>query len=80
MSTILYVLVALLLLGILITVHELGHFLMARLTGIEVKEFSIGFGPTLIKWKSRKHGTDYALRLLPLGGFNAFYGEDYVTG
>ena len=80
MSTVLYILIALLLLGILITVHELGHFLAARMTGIAVKEFAIGFGPKLVSWKGKKHETVYSLRLLPLGGFNAFYGEDDVTG
>lgn len=80
MTTFLYVLLALLLLGILITVHEFGHFITARMTGIAVKEFGIGFGPKLVSWKGKKHGTVYSLRLLPLGGFNAFYGEDDVTG
>ena len=80
MTTFLYILLALLLLGILITVHEFGHFITARLTGIAVKEFAIGFGPKLISWKGRKHETVYSLRLLPLGGFNAFYGEDDLTG
>ncbi len=80
MSTLVYILLAILLLGILIAIHEFGHFLMARLTGIAVKEFSIGFGPKLLSWKSKKHETDYSLRLLPLGGYNAFYGEDDVEG
>ena len=55
--TIFYVLVALLLLGVLIMVHEAGHFLAARMTGIQVMEFSIGFGPKLFGWKSKKHDT-----------------------
>ena len=80
MSTILYVLLAILLLGILIAIHEFGHFLMARLTGIAVKEFAIGFGPKILSWKSKKYETVYSLRLLPLGGFNAFYGEDDLEG
>ena len=80
MSTVLYVILALFLLGILITVHEFGHFITARLTGIAVKEFAIGFGPKVISWKGKKHDTVYSLRLLPLGGFNAFIGEDDVTG
>ena len=74
--TILYVLLALLLLGILIIVHEGGHFLGARLTGIPVREFSIGFGPKLLERKSRKHDTNFVLRAIPAGGYCAFYGED----
>ena len=80
MSNILYILAALLLLGILIAVHEFGHFLAARLTGIAVREFAIGFGPKLLQWTSKKHGTRFSIRLLPLGGFNSFYGEDDLTG
>ena len=74
--TVLYVLAALVLLGILIVVHEGGHFLAARLTGIPVREFSIGFGPLIYKHEGKKHGTLFSLRLIPAGGFCAFYGED----
>ena len=73
--TILYVLLALLLLGILITVHEFGHFAFSRLCGIPVKEFSIGFGPKLIQWKSQKHETLFSIRPIPLGGYCMFYGD-----
>ena len=75
-----YILLALLLLAILITVHEFGHFLAARLMRIEVREFSIGFGPKLAGWKSRKYETDFSVRAIPLGGFCAFYGEDDAKG
>ena len=78
--TILYVLIAILLLGILVTVHEAGHFLAARLTGIEVMEFAIGFGPKIVGWKSKKHGTAFSLRAIPFGGYCAFYGEDDAEG
>ena len=71
---------AILLLAILITVHEFGHFLAARATKIEVREFAVGMGPKLIGWKSRKHGTDFSIRAIPLGGFCAFYGEDDTKG
>ena len=54
--TILYILLAIAMLGVLITVHEFGHFIASRLTGIAVKEFSIGFGPKIVQWKSKKHG------------------------
>lgn len=74
------VLIAILIVGILIIVHEAGHFWAARLTGIAVREFSVGFGPKLLGWKSKKHETVFTLRLIPMGGFCAFYGEDDVTG
>lgn len=80
MSTILYVLLALLLLGIMITVHELGHFLAARACGIAVKSFGIGFGPRIANWTSKKTGTEYSFRLIPAGGFCGFYGEDDADG
>ena len=80
MSSILYLLLALLLLGIMVTVHELGHFLAARACGIAVRAFSIGFGPKLLGWKSKKHETEYTLRLIPGGGYCAFYGEDDTEG
>jgi regulator of sigma E protease len=77
--TILYVLLAILLLAILIVVHEFGHFIFARVTGIEVMEFSVGFGPKLWGRKSKK-GTQFSIRAIPLGGYCAFYGEDDVNG
>ena len=77
--TVVSVLVALLLLGILITVHEFGHYIFARMTGIEVMEFAIGFGPKIVGWTG-KSGTKFALRCIPLGGYCAFYGEDDVEG
>ena len=77
--TILYVLVAILLLGILVMVHEFGHFIAARAVGIEVMEFSIGFGPKLLGWQGKK-GTAFSLRLIPMGGYCAFYGEDDAKG
>ena len=65
-------------LGVLITVHEAGHFLAARLCGIEVQEFAMGMGPALISRTSKK-GTKFSLRALPIGGFCQFYGEDEDT-
>ncbi len=73
--SILYILLAILLLAILIVVHEMGHFWAARWTKIDVMEFSVGFGPKLIGWKSRKYDTTFAVRAIPLGGYCAFYGE-----
>ena len=80
MTTVLYILLALLLLGIMVTVHELGHYCAARLCSIAVRAFSIGFGPKLAGWKSKRTGTDYTLRLIPGGGYCAFYGEDDTEG
>ncbi|MBQ8556828.1 MAG: site-2 protease family protein [Clostridia bacterium] len=74
-----YVLIGILLLGILIAVHEFGHFMAARICGIEVMEFAIGFGPKIVGWTG-KSGTKFAFRCIPLGGYCAFYGEDDVDG
>lgn len=59
--------------GLLILVHELGHYFVARLTGIRVLELAIGFGPKLVGWT--KNGIDYSLRIVPLGGFCRMLGE-----
>lgn len=74
--TILYVILALLMLGIMILVHEAGHFFASRITGIPVKEFSIGFGPKLLQWKGKKHDTLFSVRLIIAGGYCMYYGED----
>ena len=73
--TILYVLLAILLLGILIMVHEFGHFAVARLCGIAVKEFSLGFGPVIWQHKSKKSDTTFSIRPIPMGGYCMFYGD-----
>ncbi len=75
-----YIILAILLLAILITVHEFGHFLAARAMKIDVREFAVGMGPKIVGWKSRKHETDFSVRAIPLGGFCAFYGEDDTKG
>ncbi len=62
--------------GVLILVHEAGHFAAARLCGVQVNEFAIGMGPTLISRKAQKSGTVFSLRLLPIGGFVSMSGED----
>ena len=73
-SGILYALPAIAVLALLIIVHELGHFMAARLQGIYANKFSIGFGPVL--WKYQGPETEYALRAFPLGGFVGFPEED----
>lgn len=60
--------------GLLILVHELGHYFVARLTGIRVLELAIGFGPKVIGWT--KNDIDYSLRIFPLGGFCRLLGEN----
>lgn len=69
-----YILVAILMFGVLIAVHEFGHFITAKLLGVRVNEFAIGMGPEIF---SRQKGeTKYALRALPIGGFCAMEGEE----
>lgn len=60
--------------GLLILAHELGHYYVARLTGIRVLELAVGFGPKLLSWT--KNGIDYSLRAVPLGGFCRLMGEN----
>jgi len=73
-GTLQYAFAIITLLGGVIAVHELGHFLFAKWAGIRVDTFSIGFGPKLF---SRKYGeTEYCLSLIPLGGFVKIYGQD----
>lgn len=68
------VIAGLILFGVLVTVHELGHFFMAKATGMQVDEFAIGFGPLLLQRK--KGDTLYSLRLFPLGGYNRIAGME----
>lgn len=68
------ILIFILILGVLIGSHELGHFLVAKANGITVKEFALGMGPKL--WSFTKGGTVYSIRLLPIGGACMFEGED----
>ena len=70
-----YPLAFLFLLGVLITVHEFGHFIAARLAGVKVLRFSIGFGPSIFSFTG-KLGTEFRLALLPLGGFVEMQGEE----
>ncbi len=70
------VLLAILILLVMITVHEFGHYLAGKLLKFKIDEFSIGFGPALFKRRSKKTGELFALRLIPLGGYCAFAGED----
>ena len=67
------IIVALLIFGLIVTIHELGHFLLAKKNGITVIEFSIGMGPRLLT--TVKRGTRYSLKLFPIGG-SCQMGED----
>ncbi len=62
-------------LGILITIHEYGHFWVARRCGVKVERFSIGFGKPLLRWNGRD-GTEYIIAVLPLGGYVKMLGQD----
>ena len=69
-----YILIAILMFGVLIFVHELGHFLTAKALDVQVNEFSICMGPAL--WKKQRGETLYAVRCIPIGGYCAMEGED----
>lgn len=60
--------------GILILIHELGHFFVARWTGVGVERFSIGFGPVLLRWRGKE--TEYVLSAIPMGGYVKMMGEE----
>ena len=66
-------------LSVLVVLHELGHFVIARRLGVRVNEFAIGMGPKLLGWTSPRTGTLYSLRALPIGGYCAMQGEDGKT-
>ena len=74
MSQLLFILLALVVLGVIIMVHEFGHYFVGRRMGIGVVEFSVGMGPKILGWT--KNGTRYSLRAIPLGGYCSFLGED----
>ncbi|WP_457625407.1 RIP metalloprotease RseP [Persephonella sp.] len=67
----------LIMIGVLITIHEFGHFIFARMFGVKVEVFSIGFGPPIFRWKGKE--TVYQIAAIPLGGYVKMYGEDSMT-
>ena len=69
-----YILIAILIFGFLIFIHELGHFLTAKALDVQVNEFSICMGPAIVK--KQRGETLYALRCIPVGGYCAMEGED----
>ena len=60
----------------MVTIHEFGHYLAGKILGFKINEFSVGFGPALWKKRSKTTGELFAVRLIPLGGYCAFDGED----
>ena len=77
MHIILAVIALLVVLGVVVFIHELGHFFAARWAGVRVDKFSIGFGPAIVKWHDR-HGTQWQIACLPLGGYVSIYGQDMM--
>ena len=75
MTTIGYIALAVLVLLLMITIHELGHYLFGKWLGFKIEEFSIGFGKAIFK-KTLKSGEVFSIRIIPLGGYCAFAGED----
>lgn len=71
MTLILFILI----LGLIVFIHEFGHFIMAKKNGVYVYEFSIGFGPKLFSFKRKNDETEYMIKLIPLGGYVALAGE-----
>ena len=65
----------LIVLGVVVFIHELGHFLAARWAGVRVNTFSIGFGPAIVKWHD-KYGTQWQIACIPLGGYVSIYGQE----
>lgn len=76
MCEIITIIIAVLIFGVLIFIHELGHYLAARAFKVGIKEFAIGMGPKIISKTSEKTQIVYSLRLLPIGGFVSMVGED----
>ncbi len=70
------VMLAIFMLLVMITVHEFGHYIAGKIFKFKINEFSIGFGPALFKKKHKKTDELFAIRLIPLGGYCAFEGED----
>lgn len=60
----------------MVTIHEFGHYVAGKILGFKINEFSVGFGPAILKKRSKKTGELFALRVIPLGGYCAFDGED----
>ena len=69
MNSIISLLILIIILGIIVSIHEFGHFITAKKSGVYVYEFSIGFGPRLFKFTRKNDVTEYSIRAIPLGGY-----------
>ena len=67
---------AIVILLVMVSIHEFGHYVAGKILGFKINEFAVGFGPALLKKRSKKTGELFALRVIPLGGYCAFDGED----
>ena len=72
------VLLAVVILLAMVTIHEFGHYVAGKILGFRINEFAVGFGPAIFKKRSKKTGELFALRIIPLGGYCAFDGEDEI--
>jgi regulator of sigma E protease len=77
MTSALYAILAILLFGLLVGIHEFGHFAAAKACGVKVLEFSLGMGPALFQKQGKE--TLYSLRIIPFGGYCAMAGEDEAS-
>ena len=71
------ILLAIVILLAMVTIHEFGHYIAGKILGFKINEFAVGFGPAIFKKRSKKTGELFALRMIPLGGYCAFDGEDF---
>lgn len=72
------VVLAIVVLLVMVTIHEFGHYVVGKWLGFRINEFAVGFGPAILKKRSKKTGEVFSLRVIPLGGFCAFDGEDEI--
>ena len=77
MSHLITLLIFLAILGLIVLIHEFGHFITAKLNKVYVHEFSLGFGPKLFSFKRKNDETEYMIKALPLGGYVMLAGEEY---
>lgn len=78
-TAVFYIIVMVIVFGVLIFIHELGHFFTARRCGVTINEFAVGMGPKIVSWNSKKYNTKYSLRALPIGGYVSMAGEDEAS-
>ena len=76
MEKIFYILLAIVILLVMIVIHELGHYVVGKILKFNITEFSVGFGPKLLSKTNKKTGEKFSLRLIPLGGYCAFLGDE----